>query len=464
MFIQIILSILIFPADAIVGGDNLVDSVPEQLCQIVPVENGQYLRQKTCSATIVGSRELLTAGHCGSGQHEAYFVDCVSGDQFLVPTEDNWTFLDENGPLNPMLAIKDLGRAEKDQALVKINSSFSVDGLGIATAHEQEALLEANSCYFLGTGINNAGLWGVPQKVKVDTQKSLDSYGSLVFLEAYPQVQAHDSGGSLVCENQVVAVIVAQQNKPKGSILTKVSSDLFSSGSLNPQACQNNTTSKAVDDAIEHLLGFEEVRHFLMTKKQQGYSVCYQGLTLGKNNYQYFKNFVSFELQKDGKIENRLMVLFQSASVQAHHSTGSRPWVILDTQKTIEALGQTLDVAIPQNSLSFQPLAENYFQNWNGDKKQKSMIVLGSSSSSNLLLFSWLKEVNVGGNIFTTGVSPQYGLVEKQGDEDFMLSNGSAFNKVLGILEDQLTETEKAYKASSAEIGDFIEQVSKVRR
>jgi hypothetical protein len=87
------------------------------------------------------------------------------------------------------------------------------------------------------------------------------------------------------------------------------------------------------------------------------------------------------------------------------------------------------------------------------------MIYLGSSSSSDLLLFTWLKEVNVGGNIFTTGVSPQYGLLEN----DLVLSSGSAFNKILGVLEDQITLTEKAYKASNAEIGDFINQVSKVK-
>lgn len=241
-------------------------------------------------------------------------------------------------------------------------------------------------------------------------------------------------------------------------------SSAFANNEIQLPACRSTQVADAVADSIEHIKGFQEIRHYLDEKQSRGAEFCYEGLTLDKNIYQYYKNLVVVYVFQQGQLIQRMMILFQVASIQAHHGTAKRPWIVLDSQEAFSVLNNNWDLPVSSVSTAdLYALPDEVYQRVSselGAKKETSSLYLGSSQDNSYFLITWLKEINAGSSVFTGQVSPQYSVVSfhKSTQKTKVVRQGSAYDLVLKKLEDQLKSQQKDVSADA--LNGVVESLS----
>lgn len=474
-----LLSVLFFSSFsvALVGGVNSTELIPPQLCQIIPILNGQPVPQMTCSALVVNKNSLRTAGHCGydfyQGKVSDIFVDCFGGDQFVFSTSpDSWVFADSSGPLNPRVKISpsDAHRVPYDVAILKTPEKFKTPPMKVHSDGLNTVLNSGEPCFLAATGTDELMRWGHPQAKIVQKENIQLKPDGTLFISGKPHVSGHDSGGALVCGDQLVATIVAQAGE--NSILTTspLVVDQKEKESGNPPLCPGESASTAVINSIGHVLGFSEIRHHLQTQYDQGLSACIGGLTLNKNTYQYYKNLMFIKYSDEaGKVKKVTTLLFQVSSIQGHHSTEGRPWVVINTEEFMKRLSAVLktDLQWGLNPLGTGADVHSAISSIAGEKMEASSVYLQSKDEFDYFLVSWLKEVSsANAGVYTSQVSPKYAIVRtsmKPGSGIELVSHSSAFNSLLLPAEALAEEASRqAYRMSELEKVEFIEKLSAI--
>lgn len=460
---------------ALIGGENSPELIPPQLCQIVPIVNGQPVPQMTCSALVIGNNSLRTAGHCG---HDFYqnkvkdiYVDCFGGDQFVYSTsEESWVFADSSGPLNPRVKISqsEAHRVPYDVAILKTPEDFKTPPMEVYSDGWEAILKSDEPCFLTATGTDELMRWGHPQAKTVQKESIQLRPDGTLFISGKPHASGHDSGGALVCGNQLVATIVAQAGE--NSILTTSSpADEQKKEIGNLPLCPGESASEAVINSIGHVLGFSEIRHHLQKQYKRGLRACIGGLTLNKNAYQYYKNlmFIKFT-DRSGEVKKVTTLLFQVSSIQGHHSTEGRPWVVIDSQKVMEQISKILnwDFHWDLVSLGTEPDVKSVLDSVTGKKIEASSVYLQSKNGFDYYLVSWLKEItSANAGVYTSQVSPKYAVVQvdQKNAQTEIISHSSAFNSLLIPSEELAMEaSQKASRMSESEKIDFIEQLSAI--
>ncbi len=463
--------VLPLSASAIVGGES-AEQIPTQLCQIVPVLNNQPQAEMSCSAFVIGSNKLRTAGHCGYGfyhdQFEALLVDCLTDVPKVFGKQDiQWNFLDEKGPLNPRLAVTESERVRKDVAVIELPSSevLAATPMALMSADDIAAKIASGSCSLVGTGYNDYMYWGVAHAKKVKADQFVEHRDQVIALQGKPHVSGHDSGGALVCDRQYAGTIVAQIGK--GSLIS--TNDLATS--VNLKACSGDIPSPAIARAFVHLMGFAEVRQYLAVQAKQGLSFCGSGMTLHKNVYQYYKNLIFINLfDAQGLLQKKVTVLLQASSIQGHHSTEGRPWAVLSTSdfnsQAIETLQQALqtgsEASSPKTALDLKEVSQ-LFEATAASMSEVSTMYFSSNGDKDYFLVSWLKEVTgTGANLYTSQVSPQYALVEKSSAGVVVVKKAGAFSQFLTPAEDLLKEALPSKPLSFDEKIEYIDSLAEL--
>ncbi len=219
-------------------------------------------------------------------------------------------------------------------------------------------------------------------------------------------------------------------------------------------------------------MGFDEIREFINAQKHLGLHFCASGATLNKNNYQYYKNLVFIKFfDEAGLLVKQSTLLFQSSSIQGHHSPEGRPWVALETHLFSEQLLSLLQEK-PSSEVLFAKSEEPQYQldksaalaSITTETIEPSAIFLFSKADKDFYMLTWLKPVaGVGANVYTTALSPQYALFSVDSENQLeKLKQSSAFNSLLIPAEKLLDQAinELPSKTDSAIISEYIEALS----
>lgn len=231
---------------------------------------------------------------------------------------------------------------------------------------------------------------------------------------------------------------------------------------LHVPLCDESLSAKSVRNAIDHMLGFTEVRSFLRDQKKSGLSFCASGLTLSQSQGQYFRSLIIVNaFSPDDVIVSQTVVFFDGAGVQAHHSTFGRPWIVMNNSAWNKNIIQNLDLAqlvpgydIPQLVSAVDMDAgqlNTTLEGIPGDKVEISaMSLLSGGNNVGYYLVAWLKPVtSQSTGSFTSQYSPKYAVVKLANGNIEILSNGSGFLKILGMSESLLEEANQAVKQLS---------------
>jgi hypothetical protein len=95
-------------------------------------------------------------------------------------------------------------------------------------------------------------------------------------------------------------------------------------------------TSGVVAASITAANGFTYLRNWI--ERQGAKSYCVSAVALSKNAYQYYQFLIEIELADAAGKKTVLPLLFQTASIQAHHNRGPKPWIGLAQTRVNAAL------------------------------------------------------------------------------------------------------------------------------
>lgn len=241
---------------------------------------------------------------------------------------------------------------------------------------------------------------------------------------------------------------------------------LASAASLEPCA-PGTSLAPAVADALNHAASFEYLRHSVAKWQAEGSSVCAHGLVLDKNNYQYNRVYLQVEVRRpDGSLAAVAPLLFQMASIQAHHNENRRPWIAMPWQDVRGQLARVVPTEMkPVASLpapteaSFAAAAKA--SGLAPTLDESTFAVMDFSATLNrpgLYLATWLERVaNTGGGVFTEAYSAQALWLERGEDGTLRAARGSGYRDLLSPFDALLS------REASADNGELAARQAHLR-
>lgn len=140
---------------------------------------------------------------------------------------------------------------------------------------------------------------------------------------------------------------------------------------------------------------------------QPNSEICFTGVALNKNIYQYYKFLIQFQIRSrgTGAVYNAFNLLYQDASTQANHNFGKSPWIGLEPTELRAILEKTVaddpfvdvDTSVGQNPIHIAQTSALY--------KKTSVIMakagfflykMPSHSDETIYLVSWMIRTNGG--------------------------------------------------------------------
>ena len=234
-------------------------------------------------------------------------------------------------------------------------------------------------------------------------------------------------------------------------------------------ACQTAATLPgALSDSLNHAFAFDYIRHPIEKWQREGMELCVQGLVLDRNIYQYNRVFLQVEVRNaSGRLAAALPLLFQMASIQAHHNENRRPWAVLPAKSVIS----TLQAAVPT---VFEPVgvelpapnAEGFLNAarsapWGAEIDASSFAAIDLSSITGregLYLATWLAPVqNTGGGVFTQKFAPQAVWLERT-EGGWRYARSSGYRDLLSPFDTLLGE------AAAGDDGELEQRIERLLR
>jgi hypothetical protein len=214
-----------------------------------------------------------------------------------------------------------------------------------------------------------------------------------------------------------------------------------------PAACAPGASlAPAVADALNHAASFEYLRHSLLRWAAEGATICAQGVVLDKNIYQYHRVYLQLEVRRaDGQLAAVAPLLFQMASIQAHHNENRRPWIAMPWSGVQEQLaravpGEFKPVAgsLPApTEASFAAAAKEAGLAPSIDENTFAVMDLSATlGHPGLYLATWLERVpNTGGGVFTEAYSAQALWLERGEGGTLRAARGSGYRDLLSPFD-----------------------------
>lgn len=146
--------------------------------------------------------------------------------------------------------------------------------------------------------------------------------------------------------------------------------------------------------------------------------VCYSGIPLKKNIYQYYKFILKFEVRakEGGPVTHEFHMLYQDASTQANHGLEEKPWVGLRKSDVEKAFAEGLsDVpfALAKNQSTNDDIdyvrESNLYKNDFGHAVSSALYSYEIPGTERLSVSSWLVAVSNG--VFAGSEVPEGVLV-----------------------------------------------------
>jgi len=222
-----------------------------------------------------------------------------------------------------------------------------------------------------------------------------------------------------------------------------------------PACAPGASLAPAVADALNHATSFEYLRHSLLRWEAEGAVICAQGAVLDKNIYQYHRVYLQLEVRKpDGSIEAVAPLLFQMASIQAHHNENRRPWIAMPWSSVKAQLARAVPSSLDSVAGEFPlPTDAGFAAAAKASRlaptlDEATFSVMDLSSTLNrpgLYLATWLERVpNTGGGVFTEAFSAQALWLERGTDGSLKAARGSGYRDLLSPFDGLLTSEAKA--------------------
>lgn len=210
------------------------------------------------------------------------------------------------------------------------------------------------------------------------------------------------------------------------------------------------TLAPAINEALNHALGFEYLRHTLNAWEAGGATVCAQGLVLDKNIYQYHRAYLQLEVRKaDGSLLAVTPLLFQMASIQAHHNENRRPWIGMAWSDVREQLLRSVptelkavkgDLPAPTEAGFAAAARAAGLAPKIDDESFAAADLSATLGRPGLYLATWLELVpNTGGSVFTEAYSAQALWMERGEDGSWRAARGSGYRDLLTPFDGFLT-------------------------
>lgn len=224
-----------------------------------------------------------------------------------------------------------------------------------------------------------------------------------------------------------------------------------------------------LSDALNHAFGFDYFRHPIEKWQRDGESLCVQGLVLDRNIYQYNRVFLQVEVRDaEGSLKAVVPLLFQMASIQAHHNENRRPWVALPSKE----VAARLQAAVPAHFDAVKealpaPNAEGFLNAaratpWGAEIDADSFAAMEVSSLTGregLYLATWLSPVkNTGGSVFTQKFAAQALWLERQADGSWRYARSWGYTDLLAPLDTLLNS------AAEGDDGELEQRVERLLR
>jgi hypothetical protein len=255
------------------------------------------------------------------------------------------------------------------------------------------------------------------------------------------------------------------------SLLSILPAPAMALGSI-PACSTNFSLAAPIEEALNHALGFEYLRHPLESMERDGLKLCATGLVLDKNNYQYNRTFLTIQARDaKGSLVASIPMLFQMASIQAHHNENRRPWIAMSwsavNAQLQSLLPSKMDKAGPEalpapTDPEFVRAAQGTA--WGKSIDASSFAAIPAETFGGprgLYLATWLERVgSPNGNLFTQLFSAKALWIQGQAGGTWRTASASGYSDLLNPFDRFLNETARRDSGESQDRINLLKSLS----